>query len=619
MKILKIFKKISVLAIAVMVSSCNYLDVVPDDKPTLEDAFKNENEAQKALYGLYNGIPDLFFFQDSPIFVGTNELVTSKLGATHWYPYKAIIYEEYSINNPWFNFWSNKSSRITYDFYARIRKCYEFKNRLKLVHGMTEENRKRWTGEADFLIAYYHHILLQFYGPIILVEEEIPVNLPEDQLLVMRSPYDKCVDFICNKLDEAAANLPATVEQNELGRVTSLVAMGIKARVLLTAASPLFNGNSEFYADFKNPNGEQLISIAYDAQKWAKALAAAKESIELADAHQVKLYYETRTTSTVPAEQAALNYSYAFVEKFNSEVIWGLTHNGGVSNNQRYMIPKVTNSGNARPLGNIAPTMTLVSEYYTKNGLPLDVDPATKGKNLWTYSATDNTALINLEREPRFYASIGYDGGKYSFGTTNITINALAGAQQGYQAGVEYYSSSGYFGKKWVHPKTSYTASTNQFNPVRYAFPELRLAELYLAYAEADFELDGQLSNEGMEYLNKIRTRAGIPTVQDSWALVGGVPNGEKMRELIRRERLIETAMETKRYFDLRRWKIAHIELNKPEYAWNVYGTTKSTFYQRVVMDESGKRGFTSPRNYLLPIHIQDVNTNKNLVQNPGW
>lgn len=619
MKIFNTFKKIGVLAMALMVSSCNYLDVVPDDKPTLEDAFKNENEAQKALYGLYNGITDLFFFESSPVFVGTNELITSKPGATQWYAYKSIIYEEYNINNPWFNYWSNKASRFTFDLYAQIRKCYEFKNRLKLVHNLTEDNRKRWTGEADYLIAYYHQMLLQFYGPIILVEEEIPVNLPEDQLLVMRAPYDKCVDFVCNKLDEAAANLPASVEQNELGRVTSIVAKALKARVLLTAASPLFNGNSEFYSDFKNPNGEQLITLQYDAQKWAKALNAAKDAIQLAESNQLKLYYETKTTSTNPAEQAALNYTYACVEKFNSEVIWGLTHTGGVTNNQRYMIPKVTNSGNARPLGNIAPTMTLVGEYYTKNGLPLDVDPATKGKDLWVYSATDNTALVNLEREPRFYASIGYDGGKYAFGNTSITINALAGAQQGYQSGVEYYSSSGYFSKKWVHPKTSYTASTNQFNAVRYAFPEIRLAELYLAYAEADFELDGQLSSEGIEYLNRIRTRSGIPTVQDSWGLVGGVPTGDKMRDLIRRERTIEFAMENKRYFDLRRWKVAHIELNKTEYAWNVYGTTKNAFYQRVVMDESGKRGFTSPRNYLMPIHIQDINTNTSLVQNPGW
>lgn len=608
------------LALALLnTASCNYLDIVPDDKPTLEDAFKNENEAQKSLHGLYNGIPDLFFFQSSPTFVGTDELITSKLGATQWYPYKSIIYEEYSINNPWFNYWSNKSSRYTFDLYAKIRKCYEFLNRLKNVPQLSEKNLNQWTGETEFLIAYYHQLLLQFYGPIILVNQEYPMNLPEDQLLVSRSTYDDCVDFIVTKLDAAAAKLPNKVELHDLGKASSAVAKSLKARVLLYAASPLFNGNSEFYNDFKNPDGTHLIAQQYSAEKWERARLAALDAIQAAESAGASLFYMKDKKGANPAEQAALDYRYAFVEKFNSEVIWGITHNDGPNSNQRYMIPKVTNSGNARPLGNIAPTMTLVASYYTKNGLPIEVDPLTKDKNLWLYNTAANTSLINLDREPRFYASIGYDGGKYEFGGSSFTIDALAGKPQGYQAGVEYFSSSGYFSKKWVHPQTSYNIATNQFNFVRYAFPEIRLAELYLAYAEADYEYDQSLSSQGKAYLDLIRKRAGIPSLDEAWALVGGLPTGTQLRDIIRQERNIELAMENKRFFDLRRWKTAHIELNKPVYAWNVYGTTKDQFYKRVIMDESGKRGFTSPRNYLHPIHIQDINTNNKITQNPGW
>lgn len=154
---------------------------------------------------------------------------------------------------------------------------------------------------------------------------------------------------------------------------------------------------------------------------------------------------------------------------------------------------------------------------------------------------------------------------------------------------------------------------------MRYAFPEFRLAELYLNFIEADFEYKKQLSGEAEAYWNQIRKRAGIPTLAESWSIVGGKPVGDQLREAIHKERSIELSMETKRFFDLRRWKKAHIELTKTQYAWNVYGKTKDEFYQRVQMDESGKRGFTSPRNYLHPIHIQDINTNKNLTQNPGW
>lgn len=616
------FKNIIVFSFSLLLlgfSSCNYLDIVPDDKPTLEDAFKNENEAQKALHGLYAAIPDFFFFQDSPIFVGTDELITSKPGATQWYAYKSIIYEEYSVNNPWFNYWSNKSARHTYDFYASIRKCYQFLNNLEKVPNLSEHNRKVWTGEAQFLIAYYHTMLMQFYGPVVLVDQEYPTDLPEDELLVTRSTYDESVDFVVSLLDRAAENLPARVELQDYGKVTRVVAKSLKSRLLLYAASPLFNGNSEFYSNFTNPDGTHLISQDYDAEKWNRARTAALEAIQDAEAQGAKLFNKIDAPGASAFDRAVNDYRYAFVEKFNSEVIWGLTPSGGVGHNQRYMIPKVTSSGNARPLGNVAPTMTLVSQYYTKNGLPLDVDPSTKNKDLWVYSAENNTALVNLDREPRFYASIGYDGGKYDFGGMSIMIDAMAGQPQGYEAGLEYYSSSGYFSKKWVHPSTSYNAATNQFNYVRYAFPEFRLAELYLNFIEADFEYKKQLSGEAEAYWNQIRKRAGIPTLAESWSIVGGKPVGDQLREAIHKERSIELSMETKRFFDLRRWKKAHIELTKTQYAWNVYGKTKDEFYQRVQMDESGKRGFTSPRNYLHPIHIQDINTNKNLTQNPGW
>src|SRR5690606_33642779 len=103
------------------------------------------------------------------------------------------------------------------------------------------------------------------------------LNLP-------RNSYDECVEYIVHELDLAAQDLPThfTTQTNlaEYGRATKVAAMALKSRVLLYAASPLFNGNTD-YANFKNPDGKQLVNQQYDVQKWAKAAAAAKDVINL--------------------------------------------------------------------------------------------------------------------------------------------------------------------------------------------------------------------------------------------------------------------------------------------------------------------------------------------------
>jgi hypothetical protein len=258
--------------------------------------------------------------------------------------------------------------------------------------------------------------------------------------------------------------------------------------------------------------------------------------------------------------------------------------------------------------------------YYTHNGLPLDVDPETKGKNLWVYSPNYQTALINLNREPRFYASIAYDGGTYEFGNKIYAMHCLTGQGQGYIAGNEFCSESGYFSKKFVHPYlSSYDSIKKTYTAYEYPTPILRLAEMYLNYAEADFEYNGNLSNEGLGYLNQIRQRAGLPTLQDSWSIVGGLPtSGQSLREIIHTEREIEMLMETRRYYDLRRWKTAEIELNKQINSWTIRSKTTAGFYTVGPMYELGIRTFY-PKNYLLPIPLNDMNVNTNLVQNPGW
>jgi starch-binding outer membrane protein, SusD/RagB family len=152
-----------------------------------------------------------------------------------------------------------------------------------------------------------------------------------------------------------------------------------------------------------------------------------------------------------------------------------------------------------------------------------------------------------------------------------------------------------------------------------YPWPEIRLADLYLMFAEAKNEADGP-GDEVFQYLNMIRERAGLSTVQSSWTNYSTNPNKfqskDGLREIIHQERLNELAFEGKRYWDMRRWKKAAEFFNQPITGWNMTGSDAASFYQiRTVF----RQEFISPRDYFWPIEERELLRNPNLIQNPGW
>ena len=156
---------------------------------------------------------------------------------------------------------------------------------------------------------------------------------------------------------------------------------------------------------------------------------------------------------------------------------------------------------------------------------------------------------------------------------------------------------------------------------VTYAWPMIRLSELYLNYAEAVNESSGP-SSDAYNALNAVRQRAGIPNVEDAWsdpsisANVNKHTNQEGLREIIQQERLIELSFEGNRYNDLRRWKLAEEYFNSPVFGWSVDETTVSGYYN---ITQVGIRSFNNPRDYFHPISINEITINPNLIQNPGW
>jgi hypothetical protein len=601
----KIKKLAAVLVLVTGTSACNYLDIVPNDISTIDDAFKRPNEALNFLYSTYGFMPNENDMFNAIALWGTDEMATP--WDRGWYYAKRMVRGEMNASDPFFDYWTPAGA---IDMYDGIRQCYIFLENIDRTPGFTSQEVKRMKGEATFLIAYYHFNLLRQYGPIVLMEDQVPFDAPVEEFFKARTSYDECVNFIAQKFDEAAEMLPAEISSpSEAGRVTEVVAQSIKARMFLYAASPLFNGNSEFYSDFRDKDGTQLISTGYDAEKWKRAADANKAAIDAAEALGVRLY-ERSTSETDPAEVGKLNYRYSMVEPWNNELIWGYSKPEPYYGWQRHSAPLVAGvAWNGQ-----APTIRMVETYYSKNGLPIDVDPDFDYNN--RFALVDSTIALHRNREPRFYATIAFDRGIYEINNREEVMHFRYNEPQGWSSGQNNYSPTGYLVKKGVHPQTILMQS--QSNVVNYPWPLVRLAELYLNYAEALNEYYGPARhNEVIKYLDEIRTRSAVPTIAEAWSKVGKSSfTKEEMREIIRQERTIELAYEGHRTWDIRRWKLGDQYFNTPVKGLNISASAPEDFY-KVINAEN--RVFETPASYLFPIRISELEINQSLVQNPGW
>ena len=620
------------LSFLLLLTSCEYLDVVPEGKATQDDIWKTTQQAEKYRYYMRTYMPNLIGYDWSPDQFAGDDMITSGVGTTYWFSSKSLIYGEENANVTYFGRWApySTSGGTNYDIYRGIRYAFYLLDNVYKVPAISPENAARYAGEAWYLIGYYHQLLLEYYGPIILVKRYIPNDAPDSEIFVPRSPYDECVKYIAECYDKAAELLPETVIDTELGLPTRMSALSYKARLLLYAASPLVNGNSD-YVGFDNHDGTPLMNTTYDPEKWKKAMEAAAEAISVAEKFNSELgrqnfmLYTSADSSLPNDERGRRNYRDAFTkEHWNGlEFIEAKGDRGGCQTLQQLMGPRpIANNMSLGWKTTSVPTMEAVEMYYTKNGLPWEDDPETKDIDPYAYNAEAGTVNLHLYKEPRFYASVGYDRGTYEIDGKEITLYLRGGELHGstLKETDEYQSCTGYLCQKWIPKASTYSIPSNSFSFYYYAYPYLRLPELYLSYAEADFEYNGSLSTQSLEYINLVRKRCGLPTFQASWALAGGIPTGQKLRKVLHQERSIEFLFEGRRFHDLRRWKEAPEVMNKQPRSWNRDGKTAEEFYQVIEANQGGRvRIFESPKSYWMAVPMSEINKNQNLVQNPGY
>jgi len=650
MKNIRLYIGLIVSSLVTFTSCDNYLNVVPDNIATIDNAFTSRTMAERFLFTCYSYMPSHANIDQQAFTIGDEFWVPYPQTAHYFYsnPFEQIARGNQSIVSPTLNYWDGLNGGKA--MFQGMRDCNIFFEKIKDVpeSGLEVNEKERWIAEVKFLKAYYHYWLLRMYGPIPLIRENLPVSSSIEEVQVKREPVDACFEYIVELLDEAIAVLPATLakQTSEMGRITKPIAMAVKAKVLVEAASPLFNGNTD-YASFVSRDGVQYFNPTVDDTKWEKAAEACKKAIEICDSVGFELYHfrpsgGDKVNEALTIQMSIRNSVADNNYNNNKEVIWANTNSTSAwlqVLSTATLDAKYTSNGGHKSI--LAPPLKIAEMFYTANGVPIDEDDQwlTSGKysnryKLQTATSADKynikegeqTAVLHFDRENRFYANLAFDRGLwYGIGKTNMDDQWVIRARIGEPAGKRtqsLYSATGYFCKKLANYQNNLLeGDAAGYNIIDYPWPVIRLADMYLLYAEALNEASGP-SAEVYEYINKVRERAGLEGVEDSWTKYAVSSQKAKyttqagLREIIQGERLIELANEGHRYWEIRRWKKAkEMWHNQPIRGWDIDQENAETYYRvKTIFVQQ-----FATKNYLWPIREYNLSVNPKLDQNPNW
>lgn len=632
-------------------AGCNkFLDVVPDDGlPSVETAFNLRSSAIKYLATCYSYMTLEGSMGNDPAMLGSDEYwdlygrTTTDVSGRVPFTMSYIARGNMSANTVYANDWAN--------MYEGIRCCDILVDNISRVPDMDETEKNQWIAEVTFLKAYYHFNLVRKWGPVPIIRKSLPIDASVDEVRVHRDNIDDCFDFIIELLDKAMPDLPiVNPAVDEYGRITKTICAAFKAKVAVYAASPLFNGNSEQAALVDTDGTTRLFPEKTDDEKlarWTAAMEACREAISVSEEANIKLYEgDDITYRMTDSLKTTLTLRNAFNQKWNSELIWGNTQSPSATMNMYHRLCMPILNGVTDMLGGyifIGVPIKIAEQFYTVHGLPIANDSEWANINPMDLRVGDDqnayyickgytTIKLNFDREPRYYASLGFDGGNWlgQLGNYNDLkpedVHYVACRVGGIHAkrGKQTGPVTGFFPKKHFPIQATWTGN-NSFigaSATWYPWPMIRLSDLYLLYAEAINEAEGPNgahSDELFKYLNAIRERAKIPDVKTAWDTYSNSPGYYNtkvgMRSIIHRERLNELAFESQRFWDIRRWKEAPAEYQKGIYGFDITAKNPEDYYVKKFVYEQ-KFGL---KDYFWPISTRYIEINPNLVQNIGW
>jgi hypothetical protein len=511
----------------------------------------------------------------------SDDAVPSNSGNATW----NVINGGYSPSSTFDDNWSNS--------YSGIRNVNLFLANYKRIP-WADPTRPRWfAAEARTLRAFFYYELIKRYGGVPLLGDKVFSSTDPSLFTIKRNSFDTCVNYIVSELTSVQdslrpeATLAARGSGNgttngtdaDGGRIRKSVVLAIKAKVLLLAASPLFNPSS-------TPDKDYTGYPTYSVTRWKAAADAAMAVMDLKDPVGANMF-------VLETNRYMLNLT-----RVNKEVIWE-RQGGGTSNSYAWdMSPVGFNVSSKVSTGAISPTQELVNAFPMKNGKA--ITDATSGYD-------PNNPYTN--RDPRLNQTVFYNGATW-----------LKRAVETFEGGKDKPNNSsissvqtltGYYSKKFLADdgnNTTYTATS--LNPYSAVWVYIRYAEILLMHAESLNEYSGPDASVYSD-VEAIRQRAGLVP----YALPIGLTQSQ-MRDVIHNERRIEFAFEEQRFWDIRRWKIAPTVYGIPLHGVTIVKNANGTF--TYILTTVATPYFIDAMN-LLPIQLNETMVNPNMKQNPGY
>lgn len=490
-------------------------------------------------------------------------------------------------NEAWNFIRGGYSSLSTFDdnwsnCYSAIRAANIFLANYQRVP-WADSSRKVWVAnETRALRAYFYYELIRRYGGVPLVGDAGFDSNDAGLLNLKRNSFEECVNYIVAELDIAKdslrpdASLANRTTDADYGRMRKSIALAIKAKVLLLAASPLFNPGS-------NPDKPYTGYAAYSAERWKAAADAAKAVMDLG------IYDLEPNRYTLM--QARANKEHIFFRMSDPRTDNSYSY---------YMSPPGYKPANRNSEGRVSPTQEFVDGFVMKNGKPI-TDP-TSGYN---------PANPYVNRDPRLDQTVFYNGAKWLQRAVETFEGGKDKPNNSTLAPVQ--TQTGYYAKKFCANDSSSANYTNTFyRDAGFISPWciIRYADILLMYAEAKNEYSGP---DATVYaaVEKIRQRAGLTP----YALPAALSQNQ-LRDVIRNERRVELAFEEQRFWDIRRWKIA-----KSVYGTMLHGVTiaRNTNGSFTYTTKNVTTPYFTDAMYLFPIAIKEVQVNRSMEQNPGY
>lgn len=612
--ILLIFSLFSIYSCEDLAFGNKFLQKPPSSDVTADTVFSSAEYARRVLWYSYQFLPyglETSGYQTG-MWLTTQEELTDLSQSYLLYGSVNEVYYNGNYNADWEN-----SPRKTFGqtkirfnegenhYWSSIRNAWLLIENIDRVPDMEESEKLRMKAEAKTIVAIYYAHMLRHYGALPIINH----TLSGDMEMPQRATLQETVDFIVNLLNEAITceEFPWHVADSDManweGRITKAGAMGLKARVLLFVASPLFNSDSPYYA---GPASDAKMTWFgnYDHNRWKLAADACKDFFDALNVNGFyKMVQKDEAVSIYSGYKNEYRYAFraAYFDRGTTETLISVHRNIYTATDNKF-------PDQGMRWGAYCPTKEYFDMFQTADGENFDWDNQEHAKNPF------------INRDPRLYETFIVDGDIYQGRRIQATAQNPEDPEN-YPAGKDWGKgqftlkslSTGLAARKWGLDRGS------EYRRHIIQWPHLRIAELYLTYAEALNEYNYGPSEDAYFYVDQVRARVGLK----------GLPKGltqEQFREAILRERACEFGREEVRFFDLIRWKMEknfstvlhglHVYKNKNDgsYLFEEFPLS-NTAQSRVWWNECG----FSPKWYLSAFPTDEVNKGYGLIQNPGW